>query len=98
MCQEGRTISIEPGPLHLRWHLLLTGRELQIPGFGEGLETAVVSAFDLIGEAAGRQLLRREMIAEAFATHAFLAAARVGTIAVLEVLLFLTFHVVVFSF
>jgi hypothetical protein len=36
---------------------------LQSPGFGEGFEAAVVSFLDVVGETAGGQLLRRQMIA-----------------------------------
>ena len=64
----------------------------QIPGFGEGLEATVVGSLDGVRETAGGQLLRGDVIAEALATSTLVVAAGIGTVAVLEVLVFVAFH------
>ena len=69
-------------------------RVLQSPGLGEGLEAAVVSLFDIVREAAAWQLSGREMIAQAVAAGSFSGAAGIGATAVIEILVFLAFHVV----
>jgi hypothetical protein len=64
----------------------------QVPGFGEGLETAVVGSLGAVREAAGGQFLRGQVVLEALAAEPLVAAAGIGTIAVLEVLVFAAFH------
>jgi predicted nucleic acid-binding protein len=64
----------------------------QSPGFGEGLEAAVVGSLDVVREAAGGQLLRGQVIAQALAANPFVVAAGIRAVAVLQVLGLLTFH------
>jgi hypothetical protein len=65
---------------------------LQRPCLGEGSKAAVIGPFDVVGEAAGRQFSGSQMIAQTFTAHALLAASGIGTVAVLQILLFLAFH------
>jgi hypothetical protein len=66
--------------------------DLQIPGFGEGPEAAVVGFLDVVGETAGRQLLHIQMVAYTLTACPFSAAAGIGTVAILKVLFFVAFH------
>jgi len=60
---------------------------------GEGSEAAVVSLFDLVGEAAAGKLLSRQMIAQTVAAGSFAGAAGIRAVAILEILVFLAFHI-----
>jgi hypothetical protein len=66
---------------------------LQSPGLGEGVEAAVESFLDLVGETAAGQLLYRQMIAYTLAAHSLFIAARIGAITVFQILLLFTLHI-----
>jgi hypothetical protein len=70
----------------------LTRKALQIPGFSEGLEAAVVGFFDCRGETAAGKLSHFKVILQAIAANALIVARVIGTGAVLQIFLFFTFH------
>jgi hypothetical protein len=67
--------------------------DLQVPGFGEGIEAAVVGFFDVIRETAGGQLLACQVIAQTVAARSFSRTAGIRAVAIVEVLVFLTVHI-----
>jgi hypothetical protein len=62
-------------------------------GFGEFFKRPVVSLLDVVRKAACWQLAHLQVISDALAAHALLRA-RIGAVAVLQVLLFLAIHVI----
>jgi hypothetical protein len=66
---------------------------LKFPGFGEGLEGAVVGFFGLGREAAAGQLSGGKVITYTFAAQALPFTAGIGTGTVFKVLVFVTFHI-----
>jgi len=71
---------------------------LQSPGLGEGPETAVVGFLDVVGEAAAGELLHTQMVSYTLTAHAFLVAAGICAVAILQILLFVAFHTRIFPF
>ena len=65
---------------------------LEIPGFGEGFEAAIVGFFHVIGETAGGQLSALEMITQTIAADAFAGTAGIGAVAVFQIRILFTFH------
>ena len=65
---------------------------LQIPGFGKGVKTTIISLLYFIGETARRQLLHAKVILQAFATDAFFTTTIIAAVAPFQILLLLAFH------
>ena len=71
--------------------------DLEIPGLGKGGETAVVGAFDIVGETAGRELFGGQVILQAVTTDSLTAATGVGAVALVQILILFTFHSLILS-
>jgi hypothetical protein len=68
------------------------GAKLQVPGFCECDETAVVCLFGFGWEAAAGKLFTLEVVAYAIAANATASTTHISTGAIVKILLFFTFQ------
>jgi hypothetical protein len=71
---------------------------LQIPSLGEGLEAAVVSLLDVVGETAAGKLPARQVISQTLTAYPFITATGIRAVAIIHILIFITFHNQTFLF
>ena len=70
----------------------------QIPCLCKSFEAAVVSLLDIIGETTAGQLPARQMISQTLTAYSLVATAGIRAVAIVKILIFITFHNLIFLF